>query len=181
MLSCCLIVACQPDHDAVSLQESNPNYALFEGAGPTQYLSFGNTNPDLQNMHISFEDVGHRVEHCEKLAYHLCIESPFEIYVPKKVGDFSFRNTKGEIVDVAVTTHKNEAHVSQVCELNNFWISVKNGTSKYTSNFHFNRKRGLIALFETLQIDGETYEPTLAYSLSKGNVFDFDELCKKPL
>ena len=130
-------------------------------------------------MIVAFDDVAHHVEVCDKSNYHICIESPLELYVPRKIGAYNFKNTKDDNVEVTVSIHKEEAGISLICDLESFWVTVRNDTSKYTGSFHFDKSDGLVALFETLRLDDENYEPILSYSLDEGKVFEIAKFCGK--
>lgn len=179
VISFCLIVACQPERGLEMSEDGSSEYASFKGAGPTHVLTFENTNLKPKDMIVAFDDVAHHVEVCDKPDYHICIESPFELYVPRKIGAHNFKNSQGDNIEVAVSIHKEEADISRICELEKFWVTVRNDTSKYTGNFHFNKADGLVALFETLRLDDEKYEPILGYSLDEGSVFEMAEFCGK--
>lgn len=171
--------ACNPNLQTEKPLQNTQSGAVFKGVGPTEKLYFEKTDLELKDMMIAFEDVGHRLEICEKANYYLCIESPLELYIPIRVGTYNFENSKGEDIEVTISTHKEEAGISQICELERFWVTVRNDTSKYTGNFHFDKVNGLVALFETLRLDDENYEPVLGYSLDEGNVFEMASFCGK--
>lgn len=164
-----------------SNEDQSPKYAelaSFHGAGFTDWLYISSPESEPELYSYSFEDVGGPAKICNYPGLYLCIEEPFALYLPDGRKTLEFLNALGERIDMKLFPIGEHSNSMDMCEMNQFWVTIENHVSGIKGGFNFQKNRGLVAFFIEFKFDGRDFEPAMVYSLDEGRVFNINLFCK---
>lgn len=128
--------------------------------------------------HVQIYDDIMEVEYCSHPKLLLCIEEPYQIFLPKTANGIKLK-IAGSFYEIAVSSGSPISTPENICDAYGIWLRIRDTRRSLDSWYFFFREQGLSEIVTFMKSDRLDQVPGNILLRSSGKIFALEELCDR--